>query len=85
MVITQVEHLIRYVTNAEGKATDVIIPLEIWQQLLDSLAVDHVSGLAWIDEQEHNQNILANLQESIKLADLGQTLPISQLWQDIPA
>jgi hypothetical protein len=84
-VITQVEHLIRYITNAEGKTTDVIIPLEIWQQLIDLLAIDHVSGLARIDEQEHNQNILVDLQESIKLAELGQTFPISQLWQDIPA
>jgi hypothetical protein len=39
MTITQIENHIRYVTNSEGKATDVLVPLDIWQQVihLDSI------------------------------------------------
>jgi hypothetical protein len=29
MPIAQIENLIRYVTNSEGKATDALVPLEI--------------------------------------------------------
>ncbi|PZV10809.1 MAG: hypothetical protein DCF20_20810 [Pseudanabaena sp.] len=80
MPIAQIENLIRYVTNAEGKATDVLVPLELWQQLIHSL--NNISGLAWIDEQEPKDQILADLQESVRLAAAGQIFPISQLWDE---
>jgi hypothetical protein len=82
MPIAKIEHLIRYVTNSEGKATDVLVPLELWQQLIHSLNTDNISGLAWIDEQEPKEQILTDLQESVRLASAGQTFPASQLWED---
>jgi hypothetical protein len=82
MPIANIETLIRYVTNAEGKATDVLVPLELWQQLLHSLNTDNVSGLVWIDEQEPKDQILADLQESVRLAEAGKTFPVAQLWED---
>jgi len=82
MPIAQIANLIRYVTNSEGKTTDVLVPLEIWQQLIHSLNTDNISGLAWIDEQEPKEQILADLQESVRLAAAGQTFPVSQLWED---
>ena len=85
MPIAQIENLIRYVTNAEGKTTDVLVPLELWQQLIYSLNTDSVSGLALIDEQEPKEQILADLQESVRLAGAGQTFPVSQLWEDATA
>jgi hypothetical protein len=81
MAIAQIENLIRYVTNADGKTTDVIVPVELWQQLISSVDID--SGLAWIDEQEPKAQILADLQESIQHAATGQTFPVSQLWDNI--
>lgn len=81
MAIDQIKNLIRYVTNAEGKTTDVIVPIELWQQLINSVDAD--SGLAWIDEQEPKAQILADLQESLQQVAIGQTFPVSQLWQDI--
>ena len=33
MTIAQIENFIRYVTKAEGKTNDVLVPLELWQQL----------------------------------------------------
>ena len=85
MAIAQIENLIRYVTNAEGKTTDVIVPVEIWQSLMHDLNDDLVSGLAKIDEQEPKSQILADLQDSVRLASAGQTFPLSQLWEDDPA
>jgi hypothetical protein len=85
MTIAQIENLIRYVTNSEGKATDVLVPLELWQQLLHSLSTESISRLAWIDEQEPKEQILADLQESVRLAAAGQTFPVSQLWEDATA
>ncbi|MFN8904720.1 MAG: hypothetical protein ACK5X7_07865 [Pseudanabaena sp.] len=77
MTIANIETLIRYVTNAEGKATAVLVPLELWQQLIHSLNIDNISGLAWIDEQEPKEQILADLQESVRLAEAGKTFPVS--------
>ena len=82
MPIAKIENLIRYVTNSEGKTTDVLVPLELWQQLIHSLNTDSISGLTWIDEQEPKEQILADLQESVRLAAAGQTFPASQLWED---
>ena len=81
--MNQIESLICYVTNTEGKTTDVIVPVEIWQQLINFLDVDADSGLAWVDEHEPKAQILADLQESLQQAATGQTFPLSQLWQDI--
>jgi hypothetical protein len=85
MTIAQIENLIRYVTNAEGRATDVIVPLETWQELISLLKTDEISGLAWIDDQEPKQQILADLQESIRLGATGQTFSVLQLWEDSKA
>jgi hypothetical protein len=82
MPIAQIENLIRYVTNSEGKSTDLLVPLELWQQLIHLLNTYNISGLAWIDEQEPKEQILADLQESLRLAAAGQTFPVSQLWED---
>ncbi|MCF4968258.1 hypothetical protein [Nostoc sp. CMAA1605] len=74
---------IRYVTNAEGKTTDVIIPIELWQQIMISVNSVPISGLAVIDEQEPKTQILADLQESLRQATAGETFPVSELWKDI--
>ena len=82
-MMTKIENQVRYVTNVDGKTTDVLVPLELWQQLINSINSDHVSGLAWIDEQEPKAQILADLQESIAQVAAGQTFPVSELWDDI--
>jgi inorganic pyrophosphatase len=83
MIIPQ--NQIRYVTNVDGETTDVLVPLELWQQLISSINSDNVSGLAWIDEHEPKAEILADLQESLRQATVGQTFPVSELWDDIKA
>lgn len=81
MVNSSLENRVRYVTNAAGATTDVLIPLDLWQQLINALQ-DPASGLAWVDEHEPNAQIFSDLQASLKLAAAGQTFPVSQLWDD---
>ncbi|MDZ8109283.1 MAG: hypothetical protein RM338_27155 [Nostoc sp. DedQUE12a] len=45
--MAQIENQIRYVTNADGETTDVLVPVELWQQLISSINSDNASGLAW--------------------------------------
>ncbi|CAN1213219.1 Addiction module component [Tumidithrix helvetica PCC 7403] len=82
MSIAPIDNRIRYVTNAEGETTDVLVPVELWQQILNSINFDSVSGLALIDEQEPKEKILSDLQESVRLATAGQTFPVTQLWEE---
>lgn len=82
MVNSSPENQVRYVTNAAGETTDVLVPLDLWQQLINALQ-DPASGLAWVDEHEPNVQILADLQTSLKQAATGQTFPVSQLWDGV--
>ena len=82
MVNLSLESQVRYVTNAAGAPTDVLVPLALWEQLISALQ-DRASGLAWVDEHEPTAHILADLQASLQEAAAGQTLPVSQLWDDL--
>jgi hypothetical protein len=35
-----IDNRIRYVTNIEGKTIDVIVPVELWQQIINSINID---------------------------------------------
>ncbi len=72
---------VRYVTNADGEPTDVLVPLALWEQMIGILR-DPASGLAWVDEREPTAQILLDLKESFRQAATGQTFPVSQLWDD---
>ena len=80
MTITQIETSIRYLTDVSGEKTDVLIPVELWEKLLEF--VQSASGLDPIDELEPNSQILADIETSIREIKSGQTFPISELWQD---
>lgn len=84
MANSPLENRVRYVTNAAGETTDVLVPIDLWQQLVNALP-DPTSGLLWVDEHEPNTQILVNLQASLRQAATEQTYPISQLWDDIEA
>ncbi len=75
-------HQVRYITNEAGEATDVLIPLSLWEKMLSQLQ-DSESGLAALDEYEPHHNLLADLKASLQEAKLGQTLPVSELWDDL--
>lgn len=81
MTISQIKTCIRYITNTTGETTDVIVPVELWEQIMNSLK-DNASGLALIDEQEPKTQILADLRESLREAAAGKHFPISELWDN---
>ncbi|MCL1471567.1 hypothetical protein [Argonema antarcticum] len=74
--------LVQYVTNTQGETTGVLIPLEVWENLLKSWQA-LVDELGQIDEAEPNEKILADLKDSLRQTKAGQTFPISELWDGI--
>lgn len=73
---------VRYITNAAGETTDVLISLELWQQVLTALH-DSESGLAWVDEHEPKAKLLNDLKTALKQATNGQCHPVSELWANL--
>lgn len=74
---------IRYLTNEAGEKTDVLVPVDVWEKILERIQVD--SGLDPVDEQEPDSQILADFQLSLQQANQGQTSPISELWEGVDA
>lgn len=87
MNISQIDTIIKYITNAQGEKTEVIIPIELWNRLMQSIDLSEVystvSGLSPVDEDEPKSQILADLQASIRAARSGEVYPVSQLWDDM--
>lgn len=82
MNLSHLETQVKYVSNASGETTEVIVPLALWQALMERLK-PLPSGLDPIDEHEPKEQILADLQESLRVAVTGNHLPISQLWEGL--
>jgi len=82
MTMAEVRELVQYVTNAHGETTGVLVPLNVWEDLLQSLQA-FADELGQIDEAESNEQILADLKDSIRHLKAGQTFPVSELWDGI--
>jgi 5-deoxy-D-glucuronate isomerase len=82
MTLAELKNLVRYVTTAGGEQTEVVIPIAIWTQVLQSLALLE-SGLHPEDEDEPKEKILADLQAAIRAAKRGETFPVSELWDKV--
>ena len=55
------DNRIRYVTNTEGKTIDVIVPVELWQKIINSINID--SNLS--QQQDNLESFsLQNLEQS---------------------
>jgi len=83
MNISELQTLVKYISNAQGEKTEVIIPIAVWNSLLQKITSIELystpSGLSPVDENEPKTQIIADLQESIRAAKAGETYPISQL------
>lgn len=82
MSISEIQISVKYVTNAAGEKTDVLVPVKLWEELIKFLQLE-ASGLDAIDENESNVQILADLQEAIREGRAGETFPVSELWDGI--
>ena len=67
---------IRYLTNEQGKKTDVLIPFTIWQDIVENLELEND-----LDDDSKAQ-IIADLKQSLIDVAEGNTLPIEELWED---
>ncbi|MGB7413942.1 MAG: hypothetical protein WA902_07015 [Thermosynechococcaceae cyanobacterium] len=81
MTSSQLDTQVRYLTNAAGEKTDVLVPVDLWESLLALLPTN--SGLDPIDELEPNSQILADFKAATQQAQAGQTFPLSELWHDL--
>ncbi|AFZ19133.1 hypothetical protein [Allocoleopsis franciscana] len=82
MTLSDVRELVEYVTNAQGKTISVLVPLEVWEELLKSWQA-LTDELRQVDEAEPNEQILADLKDSLRQVKAGPTFPISELWAGI--
>ena len=82
MTMAEVRDLVQYVTNAHGETTGVLVPLNVWEELMKSLQA-FADELEQIDEAEPNEQILADLKDSLRNMKTGQTFPLSELWDGI--
>ena len=80
-VPAQIEDSVRYLTNDKGERIEVVVPVELWNQLLN--LIQSPAGLNPIDEAEPNSQILADLKIALQEVKAGKTSPISELWEDI--
>jgi hypothetical protein len=87
MNVSQIESIVKYITNAQGEKTEAIIPIDLWHNLLKTLPSmgdeSTESGLDPVDEHEPKSQILADLQASIRAVKAGEVYPVSQLWDDL--
>ncbi len=79
MTIANLRKLVQYVTNTNGETTSVLVPLEVWENLLQSWQT-LADQLEQIDEAEPKEKIIEDLKDSLRQAKAGQTFPISELW-----
>ncbi len=76
MNIETLKNQIRYLTNQEGKTTDVLIPLTIWESIMEKL------NPKTTEEDDSKAQLIADLKQSLRDARDGKTYPLEELWED---
>jgi hypothetical protein len=69
MTTTEAQALVRYVTNADGQTTDVLVPLSVWEALLESNTL----------EDPDPEAIAASIHRSLDDVKAGRTKPLAEL------
>jgi hypothetical protein len=75
MTTTEAQALVKYVTNADGQTTDVLVPLSVWEALLEDNS--------WEDPAP--ETIAASLHRSLDDIKAGRTKPLAALWASLDA
>jgi hypothetical protein len=74
MNLEHIKQQVRYVTNQQGKTTDVLVPLETWNTILQALTEEN-------DETDSKNELVADLKQSLLDAQKGNTFPLEELWE----
>jgi len=77
MNIDTLKNQIRYLTNQEGKPTDVLIPLTIWESIIEKLNFEIT------EENDSKAQLIADFKQSLIDAKEGKTYPLEELWEGI--
>ncbi|MGI0483675.1 hypothetical protein ACN4EE_23200 [Geminocystis sp. CENA526] len=77
MNIDTLNNQIRYLTNQEGKPTDVLIPLTIWETIIEKL------NLETTEQNDSKEQLIADFKQSLIDAKEGKTYPLEELWEGI--
>jgi hypothetical protein len=75
MTVAEAQALIKYVTNAEGQTTDVLVPLSVWEALVESSTV----------EDPDPDAIAASIERGLLDLKAGRTKPVAELWASLDA
>lgn len=76
MNIDTLKNQIRYLANQEGKPTDVLIPLTIWESIIEKL------NLEIIEENDDKAQLIADLKQSLIDAKEGKTYPLKNFGRE---
>ncbi len=76
MNIDTLKNKIRYLTDEGGKKTDVLIPLAVWENILQTLKLETA------ETSDSKAELIADLKQSILDAQAGKTFPLAELWED---
>jgi hypothetical protein len=82
MTLIELETLVKYVMDAEGEQTAVLVPMAVWGEILAVLRRVE-SGLHREDEDEPKERILADLTEAVRSTQAGVMFPVSELWDRV--
>ncbi|MFP4134121.1 MAG: hypothetical protein ACLFTJ_08205 [Halothece sp.] len=76
MNLEHIKQQVRYLTNQQGKTTDVLIPVETWETILQTLNAQN-------EPIDSKNELIADLKKSLIDAKQGKTFPVEQLWEGI--
>ncbi len=82
MTVENFRALVKYVTNAQGEKTDVLVPVKVWESLLNSFEALAIESDVDFDIDSKEQ-ILQDLKDSVRQAQAGQSFPLADLWDGI--
>ncbi len=76
MNLEHIQQQVRYLTNQEGKTTDVLIPLDTWETILQVLTAE-------THPIDSKAELIADFRQSLIDVKQGKTFPLEELWEEI--
>jgi hypothetical protein len=75
MTTIEAQTLVKFVKNAAGQTTDVLVPLAVWEALLENYEL----------EDPDPEAIAASLHRGLEDIKAGRTKPLAELWASLDA